>query len=189
MRKVALTFGLLAGAVVSAFLLIGIALWENTGKVIDNVLVGYAIMVIALSMIFFGVKSYRDNYQSGEIRFWKGFQIGLFITLVASFIYAFTWETYNRVSPKSASAFVDYYVECQINKLKETGVSAADLDKEVSKINQYRSLYGNTAFRFGITLMEIMPVGVVIALISAALLRKKEFLPSNEKIAARSNNA
>ncbi len=66
-----LTFGLLAGVIVSVFLVIGIVLWEKAGKVVDNALVGYATMVIALSMVFFGIKSYRDNYQSGAIRFWK----------------------------------------------------------------------------------------------------------------------
>jgi Protein of unknown function (DUF4199) len=176
MRKVILIFGLLAGAAISIFQVVGIALWENTGKVIDNALVGYAVMVIALSMIFFGIKSYRDNYQSGEIRFWKGLQIGLLITLIASFLYALTWETYNRVRPASATAFIDYYVECQIDKLKRKGGAADAIDQEVKKINDFKIMYRNPAIRFGMTLLEIMPVGIIITLISAALLRKKEFL-------------
>src|SRR5262245_47225257 len=135
MRKVTLTFGLLAGAIVSVFVVIGIALWEKAGKTVDNELVGYATMVIALSMIFFGIKSYRDNYQKGAIRFWKGFQVGLFITLIASLMYAITWETYNRIRPASSAAFVDYYVECQINKMKGKGASAADIDREVKRMD------------------------------------------------------
>src|SRR5262249_28044065 len=103
MRKVILTFGLLAGAIVSVFMIIGIALWEKAGKVFENALVGYATMVIALAMVFFGIKSYRDNYQSGAIRFWKGFQVGILITLIASLMYAITWETYNQVSPASSA--------------------------------------------------------------------------------------
>src|SRR5262245_19211690 len=122
MRKVILTFGLLAGAIVSLLILIGIVLWEGTGKVlVDTELVGYATMVIALSMIFFGTKSYRDNSQSGAIRFWKGFQVGILITLVASLMYTITWETYMQVRPAGYQAFIDYYVECQINKKKEKG--------------------------------------------------------------------
>jgi hypothetical protein len=178
MRKVTLIFGFLAGAIISAFLVFGIVLWEKAGKVVENALVGYAAMVIALSMVFFGIKSYRDNYQNGSIRFWKGFQVGLLITLMASLMYALTWETYNKVSPASAEAFIAYYAECQISKLKEKGVSAADLDQEIKKMDDFKNMYRNPAIRFSLTLMEILPVGVIIALISAAILRKKEFLPA-----------
>lgn len=178
MRKVILTFGLLAGVIVSAFLVITIAIWVKSGKIIDFALVGYATMVIALSMVFFGIKSYRDNYQSGEIRFWKGFQVGLLITLIASLMYTITWETYNRISPTSAAAFVDYYVKCEVDKLKQKGVSAAEIDQKAKDMDDLKRLYSNPAIRFGLTIMEILPIGVIITLISAAILRKKEFLPA-----------
>jgi amino acid transporter len=169
---------LLAGAIISVFLVIGMALWEQTRKIVANELVGYAMMVIALAMIFFGVKSYRDNYQNGMIRFWKGFQVGLLIALIASLMYAITWETYMQVRPASSVAFLDYYAECQIAKMKEKGASAAEIDREVKKMDDFKKLYGNPAIRFGMTLMEILPVGIVITLISAAVLRKKEVLPA-----------
>ncbi|HEY7182319.1 MAG TPA: DUF4199 domain-containing protein [Blastocatellia bacterium] len=178
MRKVTLIFGLLAGAIVSAFMVIGLAIFEKTGKAVDNALVGYATMVIALSMVFFGIKSYRDNYQSGAIRFRKGFQVGLCITLIASLMYVITWETYLRIRPGNAAAFIDYYIECQIDKRKRRGVSAAELDLELKKGEDIKRMYRNPAIRFGMTLMEIMPVGIIITLISAAVLRKKEFLPA-----------
>jgi len=169
---------MLAGAIVSAFMVITLAIFEKTGKAIDNALVGYATMVIALSMVFFGIKSYRDNYQSGAIRFWKGFQVGLFITLIASLMYVITWETYLRVRPGNAASFIDYYIECQIDKKRQKGVSAAELDLEVKKGEDIKRMYRNPVVRFGMTLMEILPVGVIITLISAAILRKKEFLPA-----------
>ena len=178
MRKVTLIFGLLAGAIISVFMVIGIAIWEKTGKIIVSELVGYATMLIALAMIFFGIKSYRDNYQNGVIRFWKGFQVGLLIALIASFMYAITWETYLHVRPAGYQGFIDYYIECQINKKKEKGASAAEIDQEVRKMDITRKIYGNPALRFGMTLMEILPVGIIITLISAAILRKKEFLPA-----------
>jgi hypothetical protein len=62
--------------------------------------------------------------------------------------------------------------------LKEKGVSAAELDEAVKNMDDYKRIYGNPAIRFGISLMEILPVGIIITLISAAVLRKKEFLPS-----------
>jgi amino acid transporter len=179
MRKVSLTFGLLAGVIVSAYLIVVIMFWVKNGKIVDdNALAGYAAIVIAFSMVFFGIKSYRDNYQSGKIRFWKGFQVGLFITLVASFMYVITWETFTQINPASSEAFIDYYAQCQIDKLKGKGVSADEIDKQVKDMVDLKSMYRNPVIRFSMGLMEILPVGVIITLISAAILRKKEVLPA-----------
>lgn len=104
--------------------------------------------------------------------------MGMLITLIASLMYAITWETYNQVSPASSLAYIDYYAKCQIDKLKEKGVSAAEIDQEVKKMGDFKRIYSNPAIRFGMTLMEILPVGIIITLISAAVLRKKEFLPA-----------
>ncbi len=178
MRKVTLIFGLIAGVIVSVFLVITIALWEKSGIVNHSVLAGYAVMVIALSMVFFGIKSYRDNYQNGAIRFWKGFQVGMLITLIASLMYALTWETYSQANPAGSMSFLDKYIECEIDKMKVKGASAAEIDQQVSKMDDLKKMYRNPAIRFSMTLMEILPVGVIITLISAAILRKKEFLPA-----------
>jgi len=178
MRKVTLTFGLLAGAIVSAFMVIALALYEKTGTIFNNMLVGYATMVIALSMIFFGIKSYRDNYQNGAIRFWKGFQLGLLIALIASLMYAITWEAYIQTRPAGAASFMDKYVDSQINKMKEKGASSAEIDQMVKRMDTMKEMYKNPVIRFGMTLMEILPVGIIITLISAAVLRKKELLPA-----------
>jgi hypothetical protein len=178
MRKVTLTFGLIAGAIVSGFMIMGLALYEKTGKIFANALVGYATMVIALSMVFFGIKSYRDNYQQGVINFWKGIQVGLLIALIASLMYAITWEAYIQTRPAGAPSFVDTYTDTVINKMKGQGASAAEIDREVKRMDDFKRMYSNPAIRFGMTLIEILPVGIIITLISAAVLRKKEFLPA-----------
>lgn len=178
MRKVILTFGLLAGAIVSGFMVIGLALYEKTGKIFVNELVGYATMVIALSMIFFGIKSYRDNYQKGVINFWKGVQVGLLIAMIASLLYAFTWETYMQARPAGFTSFMEKYTDSVINKLKEKGASSEKIDQEIKNMDRFMQLYRNPLIRFGLTLMEILPVGIIITLISAAVLRKKEVLPA-----------
>jgi Protein of unknown function (DUF4199) len=198
MRKVILTFGLIAGVIVSAFVGVFIASWEKNGKIdIDgNILIGYAVMVIAMSTVFFGIKSYRDNYQSGAIRFWKGFQVGLLITLVASLMYAITWETYTQIDPASSMAFIDYYAQCQLDEEKKKGASATKIAEAIEDMEKLKRMYANPAIRFSMTLMEVLPVGVIITLISAALLRKKEFLPAsrfeqeeNNRITIGNNNA
>jgi hypothetical protein len=131
-------------------------------------------MVIALSMIFFGVKAYRDNHLGGTITFGSALKVGLLITLVAALIYALSWEI-TRLNMKSD--FMALYGEKQIEKMKTEGATEVALEVARKKMDDFVAMYKNPLIRFGITLMEIAPVGIVISLLSAALLRKKEFLP------------
>jgi len=178
MRKVTLVFGLLAGAIVSVFMVIIMKLCENGTINFDNSdLIGYGSMVIALSMIFFGIKSYRDNYQNGTTKFGSGLQVGMLITLVASLLYAATGETIYQIDPEGQAAFMDKYADHYINKLKESGASPAEIEHKVKEMANLKEMNKNPLIRFGIALAIILPVGIIITLISAAVLRRKEFLP------------
>lgn len=178
MRKITLIFGLLAGVIVSIFLAVIMALCENGAVNVDNSdLIGYGSMVIALSMVFFGVKSYRDNYLNGAIKFGKGLQIGLLITLIASLVYAAAGEAYYQASPESQLALMDKYADHYVARMREKGASPAEIDQKAKEMADLKEMYKNPLIRFGMTLAIILPVGVVIALISAAALRRRAFLP------------
>src|SRR5437899_634142 len=99
MKKIILVYGLIAGAIVGAMLLVSMPLYESGTLHFENgQWLGYATMVIALSLVFFGIKSFRDNHAGGSITFWNGLKIGLMITLIASLMYALCWEiTYNTM--------------------------------------------------------------------------------------------
>ena len=177
MRKVTLTYGLLAGAIISIIMVLSIALFQwQTGEVnFDNAeFIGYGSMVIALSMIFFGIKSYRDNYQNGSLKFVKGLQVGALITLIASLMYATTWETIYQTHPEIQTSFMDKYTEHSLNKMKAKGASPAEIDQKAKEMADMVEMYKNPVIRFGMTLLEILPVGVVVALICAAVLRRKD---------------
>lgn len=179
MRKVTLTFGLLAGVIVSIFMVSIVRLCENGTITFDTSdFIGYGSMVIALSMIFFGIKSYRDNYQNGVIKFGKGIQVGMLITLVASLIYAIAGETYYQIDPEINIAMMDKYADYHISKLRENGAAPADVAQKVKDVAEMKEMYQNPLIRFGMTLAIILPVGVVMTLLSAAVLRKKEVLPA-----------
>jgi len=176
MKKIVLTFGLISGAIISAMFMITTPLYKNGTLSMDNgEVIGYSTMVISLSMIFFGIKSYRDQHLHGVVTFGKGFQIGLLIAVVASLFYAVAWEFYfNLYIPD----FMDQYATLCIAKAKSSGAGPVEIQKVMDRINQTKEIYKNPFLRFGFTLMEIFPVGLVIALISAAILRKKEVLPA-----------
>ena len=178
MKKIVLVYGLIAGAIVGALLLITMPLYESgTLKFENGMLLGYATMVVALSLVFFGIKSFRDNYSDGTITFWGGLKIGLLITLVASIMYAFSWEiSYNTMK----GDFLELMNEKSIEKMKKRGASEASLIEAQKQMDDFAVNYKNPLFRFTITMLEIAPVGIAISLLSAGLLRRKEFLPSTQ---------
>lgn len=178
MRKVVLTFGIIAGVIISIFLLVGMNLWEQGVLTFDtSEIVGYGSMIIALSMVFFGIKSYRDNYQNGAIKFVKGLQVGLLISVVASLIYAGVWEVYYQTNEEVRTSFMDKYAEHCVNKMRSEGASEADIDDKLKELTAMREWYKNPFLRFGMTVFELLPVGILITLISAAVLRRREVLP------------
>jgi hypothetical protein len=79
--------------------------------------------------------------------------------------------------------FMNDYTEQLIANAQESGVSQEELDKQIEEIKMYSDMYENPFFRFGITLIEVLPVGIIITLISAALLRRKDVLPAEPAVA------
>ena len=180
MKRIVLIFGSIAGVIVGGMFLATWPLHENGILTPENgMLVGYTTMVIGLSLIFFGVKSYRDNHLHGVISFGKALVLGLCISFVAAIIYALTWEImYNTIASDYLKEWADYSIE----KMKKAGASSEEILAEKKEMADMFEWYKNPILRFGMTMAEILPVGIFISLICAALLRKKKFLPSsNEK--------
>lgn len=178
MKKIVIVYGLISGSAVATMLLLSMPLWESGMVNFDNgEAVGYTTMVISLSLIFFGVKSYRDKHGNGAITFAKGVTIGLLISLIAAVMYALAWEvSYNTMTTDFTAKMVQHYLD----EMAAGGATEAEIQASKENWATMMEYYQNPAIRFAITLTEILPVGVVITLISAALLRRKEFLPATE---------
>jgi hypothetical protein len=176
MTKIVLIFGLISGAVAAGLMWILIAFVREDSIDFDSgVTWGYATMIVALSFVFFGVKSYRDN-NGGRITFMKGLQVGILISLISAFCYAASWELYHRTG--RGQEFIQRYMAYHLDKMKNDGASEAEMEKARVEGERFMELYENFFVRFGMTLMEILPVGAVVTLISAALLRRREILPA-----------
>ena len=178
MRKIILTYGVISGLVVIGSMIFGIVIGldENAESGTNLEYIGYLIMLVALSIIFVGIKRYRDQELGGVITFGTAFLVGIGITAVAGAMYVAVWEIYLAMTDY---AFMDQYIAAMIATEEAKGISAAEMDALVADLEQQRRIYGNLLFRLGITFMEIFPVGLVIALISAAILRKSEVFPAN----------
>lgn len=175
MKKIVLIFGLVSGVIAAGLMWLLIAV-QNSGVVNleHGMTLGYATMLIALSMVFFGIKSFRDN-NGGHITFLKGLQIGFLISIICGICYAGSWELYYR---GSGQEFLQKYTEHYIDQMKKDGASDAEIEKTREEQVKFMEMYQNFFVRFAMTLMEILPVGFVVTLISAGLLRKKELLPA-----------
>jgi len=178
MKRIVMIYGLIAGSIVGAMLIITMPLYKSGVLKLDNgELLGYTTMVIALSLVFFGVKSYRDGHLGGSISFGNALFMGLLITLVASIIYALSWEiSYNTMKGDFIKQMSDSYLE----KMMSDGATEAELNETRQEMEEYGIMYKNPVFRFAFTLMEIAPVGIIISLISAGLLRRSDFLPASK---------
>ena len=163
MIKIAGVYGGIAGLIVITTMITGIMI---SGE--GSLWLGYLVMLVALSMIYFGVKRYRDREQGGVIKFGKAFLMGLSIAAVAGVVYVFVWEIYLA---STDHAFIEQYTSAAIEKKEAAGVSGAELQKAIDEMEKMKEQYGNPLFRLPMTFTEIFPVGLIIALISAALLR------------------
>ena len=168
MKKTVWTFGLISGAILSVMMLITIPFQDAIGWDKGEI-IGYTTMLLAGLLIYFGVRSYRDLV-GGELSFGRALAVGAMIAAVSSACYVATWEMiYYKVSPD----FTQKYQAHVIEQAKASGASQAEIDKKVADAQKFTELYKNPAINAAITFLEPLPVGLVIALVSAAVLGRR----------------
>lgn len=172
MKKTVLNYGLIAGIVVSVWMSISmLVIGCDHGQ--WGMVLGYTGMLVAFSFIFVAVRHYRDKLNSGSINFGKAFLIGLFISLIASAFYVVTWAiVYHNFMPD----FMDKYAAVQIEKAKANGIPAAELRAMTTEMDSFKEMYKQPFWFVVMTLAEILPVGLLISLITAFLLKKRSHL-------------
>lgn len=174
MTQIILIFGTIAGLIVAVPMCLMVANAEP-GSAATSHFTGYLIMLLALSLVFVGVKRLRDRELGGVIRFGPALLAGLGISAVAGVIYVIGWEITLAVTD---FAFIDSYSSAAIEAARAKGASAAEVQALAAKMDEFREQYANPFFRLPVTFIEIFPVGLVVSLISAALLRNSRFLPA-----------
>jgi Protein of unknown function (DUF4199) len=175
MKNTVLTFGLISGLLISVLMGGSLLL---AGKVDSghSLILGYTTMVASFLLIYFGIRSYRDNKLAGQISFGRAFACGILIALISTVCYVVMWEiVYFNFMPH----FMDTYFGAQIQKVQSAGLDAATTAARVAAIQHSQQLYQNPLVNMAYTFMEPLPVGVLITLISAALLRRKATKSSN----------
>ncbi|MBK8698112.1 MAG: DUF4199 domain-containing protein [Saprospiraceae bacterium] len=169
MKKTVLTYGIASGLICAVWMAGFIAM----GKFQDfenGMIYGYASMIIAFSLIFVAIHQHKKNYGNGHITFKTAFMIGFYITLIASTMYVLTWlYCYFNVIPD----FFDNYLAYSLEKMKADKASTVEIEAYAKQMDDFKESYKNPIFNGLITYTEILPVGLLISLISALILRTK----------------
>lgn len=169
MKRTVWTFGLISGGIISVLMLATLP-FERTIDYDVGLLLGYTTMVAAFLLIYFGVRSYRDSIGGGSVGFGRALAIGSLIAVISSACYVATWEVvYYRFWPD----FLTQYQAREISKVKASGASQAKIDQAIADQQRFAEMYKNPAINVALTFIEPLPVGLVIALVSAATLRRR----------------
>jgi hypothetical protein len=173
MKKNIIIYGLIAGIVVSVSMLSTVNYLSHCKGNVDyntSMLIGYASMLIAFSLVFVGIRNYRDKYNEGVVSFGKAFKIGIMIVLIASTIYVVAWLIdYYFFIPD----FMEKYSAHTLDKLKASGASQIEIDKQTKDMASMVTMLKNPFFNAMMTYVEILPVGLIVTLISSLILKRK----------------
>jgi hypothetical protein len=181
MTPVILRYGILAGLIVSLPWLVYMLTLPADGHMTHSMLLGYTLMIVAFSMVFVGTKQYRDRSPGGAIKFGKAFVLGLGISAVASLIYVLGWEICMAFSKYD---FIEAYSKFILDDARAHGAGPAEMERAAAQAADFARMYRNPIYRMSFTFIEIFPVGILVSLISAALLRNSRLLPARPAAAA-----
>ena len=169
MKKTVLIFGLISGGISAGMMLMTIPFSDRFGFDKGEIL-GYTMIVLSALLVFFGVRSYRENASAGRLTFWQGFAVGILITLISNVCYVATWEVvYYKFMPD----FADKYAAYTIERAKESGASPEKIQKTEQQAQQFKQTYRNPAVNVAMTFAEVFPIFLGVTVLSAAILRRK----------------
>jgi hypothetical protein len=168
MKKTVLTYGLISAGLAALLLLAHVPFMDSLGGS-TGLIVGYTGIVLSALLIFFGVRSYRENVGNGKISFGRGLAVGILIALLSAAGYVAAWEVVYYSNP----GIVDHVFDKQVEDLKASGAPQAEIDAAAAQNESFKKLYSNPFVNVAFTFIEPFPVGVLMTLISAVILRRK----------------
>lgn len=170
MQKTILIFGGILGLILCINLVYVTNLLYTNPEFKGNDLAGYAAMVVVLSLTFFGIRNYRNKQLNGVISLGQAFKIGALIAFVGSSIYVLFWMFYYYAFIPD---FLEVYHAHVLKGLTQSGTSASEIAAKKEEMASFAKMYKKPLFVIGITYMEILPIGLVVAFVSSLILKRK----------------
>jgi len=165
MKRNFLIFGLILGVLLCTNMIYQVSLCYTNPDYKTNDIVGYAAMVVVFSMTFFGIRNYRNKYLDGSISFGQAFKTGALIALVGSTMYVVVWLfCYYLFVPDYLDKYIPHVLK---------NAAPADMAAKTEAMNSLRQMYKNPFLVILLTYMEVLPIGLIVALISSVILKRK----------------
>jgi len=169
MKKNVWKYGLLSGLVLAGLMALTVP-FEHHIKASFGMAVGYTIMVLSFLIVFVGVKHYRDTECGGSITFGRAFAAGALMMLIACVCYVAMWEALSATIEKN---FAHEYAAGLVKRAQDSGLQGAALEARIAEAHKFEVMYSNPLYRMSMTLLEPLPVGIVMALVTAGILRRR----------------
>jgi uncharacterized protein DUF4199 len=178
MKKVVIIFGLISGVISSALMFLTLPLMKNGTINFDNgEIFGYTAIFLSFLLVFFGIRSYREN-AGGTITFGRAFSVGILITLISCIFYVASWEIiYFKLMPDFARGHIDKYAAHEISTMREKGATDSAIAAKKVEMDKMKAMLDNPFLNSAMTFIEPFPVGLIVTLVSAAILRKRRAAP------------
>jgi hypothetical protein len=181
MKNTVIKYGLISGALISVMMVLTIPFHDQIGFETSGMVVGYTTMVLAFLLIYFGVRSYRDTVGGGTVRFGRALAVGLLIAAVSSVCYVATWEVmYFKFMPD----FMDKYSAHELDKARASGASEGQIASRKAEMEKLTAMYKNPLYNSALTFMEPLPVGLIVALVSAGVLSRQRKRSAGDNVMA-----
>jgi hypothetical protein len=171
MIRTIVTFGLIAGAILSILMVANISLLDRIGWGNAEIF-GYTTIILSFLLVYLGVRSYRES-NGGTITFGRAFAAGLGITLITCLCYVVTWEILYFNVGSIRENFAEQYSAYMLEQAKSSAASAEELKTQAEQMEKFRVLYENPLFNAAITFIEPFPIGLAMTLLSALALKRK----------------
>jgi hypothetical protein len=170
MKKNVLVYGLISGICVATFMSFSVAYCYSKDSFDGSMVLGYAAMLLSFSLLFVGVKNYRDKHNGGVISFGNAFLMSLYMALIASTLYVIGWMVaYYNFFPD----FMEKLAAYQLSPAKVSEMTPAEVAGIREQMKTFKGWYATPIGVAGATYMEILPVGLVVSLITALTLKRK----------------
>ena len=174
MKSFVVKFGFISGGISVVLMFLTFVLFRGPWLFESGYFVGYGGMVLSFAVIFVGVRQYREQVGQGSVSFGKALQAGLLMALISSLCYTVAWLFINHFFYPN---FADDYLKFEVNRLRQSGAAEAVMQQKMKMLEEYKSMSANPLMNALLTFTEPLPVGIVVALIAAAVLRKKAAKP------------
>jgi hypothetical protein len=170
MKKIVIVFGVISGVISSAMMFLTLPFLHNgTINFANGYVIGYTSILLSMLLVFFGIRAYRER-SGGSVSFGRAFSVGILITVISCLFYVASWEIiYFNFMPD----FADKYAAHAIDSMRQKGASEAAIAETRKKMIEMKATLANPVMNAAMTFIEPFPVGLIVTLVSAAILRRR----------------